>query len=398
MNDDFHRLKNQLMFHTGYYCLHVPEEYLIRICRFHWNNYLVSKLENGYEECLESLNHIVFNLNNQPAGFSIKLLSKREDGLIELEHIRGLIKALKRTISLNNVGILYKEEKYKELIPILKESLINSTTIKSADNSVMKLQTQFEILLECLWYEDIEGCFVWSEKCLKYCIDLYETIPEYSYRLKEWGAVINFILIYLDAVVKKYSVDIMIVLGRNQSRLIQNLIRLVIHQLDSPLDKANPEVHAVNLKIPWILLYIVRQRDEVSNCPVAGIEPDSGENSGEEEEDEDHIPKSFLLLFTAHEHMGKKSWCTKDGGELLQFTLKSVGPLLRTPLMEPFRDILNEYLEQVTYCLFSYPPKKGRARHIEEHDAAQMELSWDNAIDLFDIYRPDILPDFDAYK
>lgn len=413
--DEFFHVRDQLMMHSGFYCLNTAEEFLIRICRYHWANYLLARLENNLEGCLQSLVHIVMNLerqNQNPPPPAIKLPCKRQDAVIELEHVRGLVKSLERTISLNNVGRLYAQEKFRELIPILKDSLINCTTIKSADNSVMRLRTQFEILLECLWnVSDFEGCLVWAERCFKYCIDLYETIPELSYRLKDWGAAINFILTYLEALVTKHSVAVLMALGRHQCRLVQNLVRLVVHQLDAPLDKNNPEVHAVDLRTPWILLYLVRERDEVSNCPLVGVEGGGGESNenshddnsgddgqGDEGEEEEHIPKSFLLLFTAHEYLGRKLWCTKDSGRLLLFTVEKVGRLLRTPMLEPFRDTINEYMEQVTYCLFAYPPKKARSRHIEEHDAVQQELTWDSAIDLFDIYRPDVVPEFDAYK
>lgn len=410
---EFQRVRSQLMFHSGFYCYIPPvEDYLVRICRYHWNNFLVARLDNDYELCLQSLEHIVMNLEGQPQQPppTIKIPSKREDSVIELESVRGLIKALQRTISLNNVGRLYRDGNYKDLIPILKDSLRNnSAAVKGADNETMKIQTQFEILLECLWnVEDFEGCLVWAERCFKYCIDLYETFPEFSYRLKEWATPINFILTYFEALLNSHGVEVLMALGRHQSRLIQNIIRLVIHQLDTQENKTTSnnqpaEVHAVNLKIPWLLLYLVRQRDEVSNCPLVGVDPaqQSNENSREEEaaeQDEDHIPKSFLLLFTAHEHLGRKLWCTKDNGELLKHTIKSVGPLVRTPLLEPYRDVINEYMEQVTYCLFAYPPKKARARHIMEHEATQIELNWQDAIDLFDIYRPDVVPEFDAYK
>lgn len=342
------------------------------------------------------MQHIEIILNRHTEKVSVKLPSKKEDNLIERDVIEALIKSLKRTISLNNVGNLYKACKYRDLVTILKDSLINSTTIKNADNTTMKIQTQFEVLLECLWnLEDFEGCFVWTERCLKYCVDIFETIPEHSYRLKEWGESINFILIYVDALVRKHGVEILMVLGKYESRVIQSLVRIVINQLDSPVDKNDPEMHTVNLKIPWIILYLVRQRDEVSNFPFIGV--DANENSQTDDDDE-QIPKSFLLLFTAHEYLGRKSWCTKDDGELLLYTLNCVVPILRTPLLEPYRDLVNEYLEQITYCLYSYPPKKGRSRHIEEHEANQTELTWDKAVVLFDIYRPDNLPEFDSYK
>lgn len=80
------------------------------------------------------------------------------------------------------------------------------------------------------------------------------------------------------------------------------------------------------------------------------------------------------------------------------FTLDIVATRLRTPYLEPFRDIIAEYLEQVTYCLYGYPSKKARARHIGKHDAINIELNWNRGMQLFDIYRPDTLPEFNSYK
>lgn len=60
------------------------------------------------------------------------------------------------------------------------------------------------------------------------------------------------------------------------------------------------------------------------------------------------IPNSFLLLFTAHEFLGYRQWCTKDnGGELLQYTLDAVVPNIKAPVYDVCRDVIYEYLEQV---------------------------------------------------
>lgn len=75
-----------------------------------------------------------------------------------------------------------------------------------------------------------------------------------------------------------------------------------------------------------------------------------------------------------------------------------VVPLIRSPLLESVRDIVMEYIEQVTYCLYGYPAKKARVKHIEEHDAHQIDLTWEKAIQLFDIFKPDNLPEFNSYK
>lgn len=54
-------------------------------------------------------------------------------------------------ISLSNVKTLYDNEEFQDLVDILKDSLINCTEIKNSDNTLMKIQTQFEVLLESLW-------------------------------------------------------------------------------------------------------------------------------------------------------------------------------------------------------------------------------------------------------
>lgn len=101
-----------------------------------------------------------------------------------------------------------------------------------------------------------------------------------------------------------------------------------------------------------------------------------------------------VFIFSPH----RKNWCSKGDSGLLFHTLDVVVPKIRSPMLEPFREILNEYLEQVTYCLYGYPQKRPRLRHIQDHCAAQVSLTWERAIQLFDLYRPDRLPDFNSYK
>lgn len=110
------------------------------------------------------------------------------------------------------------------------------------------------------------------------------------------------------------------------------------------------------------------------------------------------LPNSLMMLFTAHEFLGRKQWCMKDCGKLWSFLLDNLAPLYRTPLLEPYRDIIAENLEQTTFCLYGFPAKKARLRHIEDHDAKCIEMTWERAILLFDLYRPDTLPEFDSVK
>jgi hypothetical protein len=146
------------------------------------------------------------------------------------------------------------------------------------------------------------------------------------------------------------------------ARLVQTLCKIVSNQLDlDPSSKAiPPKQHCIETAVPWIILHHILQK----------------------EDDRSSVARKAL----------------KENGRLLLYILNVIVPPLRSPLLEPCRDIVNEYLEQVTYCLYGFPTKKARLRHIEEHDAKNIELTWERGIQLFNIYRPDHLPEFDSYK
>lgn len=179
------------------------------------------------------------------------------------------------------------------------------------------------------------------------------------------------------------------------------------HQLDTE-EKNNNQVHPVNLKTPWVILHHILQREEdmkprkkrkLSNDTTSSNE---NEASGEEEEaidgEEDLIPKSVSIFFTAHEYLGNRTWCTKDCGQFLLFIMDTVTPRLRTPYLERCRNEIVEYLEQITYCLYRYPGKRARLKHLEKHESQIIDLDWSHAIQLYDIYRPDKMPEFDMFK
>lgn len=74
--------------------------------------------------------------------------------------------------------------------------------------------------------------------------------------------------------------------------------------MDSPLDKNNPQSHPINLNKPWIILHQILLRDEdkyfgrkQSSSPV--------ENLNITECIEENIPNSIIILFTAHDYLGR---------------------------------------------------------------------------------------------
>lgn len=148
-----------------------------------------------------------------------------------------------------------------------------------------------------------------------------------------------------------------------------------------------------------ILHHVLQRNEDLSPNEKRKLSTDSqSSETGTDDEPDENIPKSIMILFTAHDYLGHRSWCTKAQGDLLLFALDVCVPRLRTPFMEPYREIIATYLEQITYCLYGYPAKRARLKHIEEHDAQNIELTWPQAIQLFELYRPDELPEYDDFK
>ena len=63
--------------------------------------------------------------------------------------------------------------------------------------------------------------------------------------------------------------------------------------------------------------------------------------------------------------------------------------------------LLDDYqqaFEQCVYCLYGHPNRKGKAKHLQDHNVAGVALLWEEAVDVFEYFKPKSLPEFDGYK
>ncbi|XP_037928084.1 calcineurin-binding protein cabin-1-like [Teleopsis dalmanni] len=356
--------------------------------------YLLHDYRNELEKCvlcLESIKTII----QSKQDIIVVHLPNLKTGCLTKYTVTSTCEGLRRKVSLNKVPILFEKEKWTELSEVIKYNIRNSKDeVTDSENWVKDFKIQIEVLLQALWnMQSYKECMIWSEKCLCFCTGQYlKEVKVSAYRHKLWAESINFTMSYIEAICLNEGFDIFESLDENYTRLVQNIISLVTHQLDSPFDKNNNPVHELETKRTWVILHQIAIREE--NCNSSPIKSKSEES----EEEEEILPHSFLVLFTAHEFLGKRHWCTRDNGSLLQYTLDAITPNFRAPIYDACRDSLYEYIEQITYCLYGYPQKKARSRHLEEHDAVTVELLWPKAIQLFDLYRPENLPEFNSYK
>lgn len=150
-------------------------------------------------------------------------------------------------MNLASVKQLYETQNYSELIDILQESIIYSTGPKvNVDSLTLKIQVQIQILLEAYFsLNRMEECMSFAEKCLFYSYNNFLTAPT-EFRLEEWAELINFCLVYIEAIVREDGSEMLFTLNDKLQRLVQTLTQIISNQLDVPLDKNCPKVNFFN--------------------------------------------------------------------------------------------------------------------------------------------------------
>lgn len=203
VDEDWLLLFNHTVFHSGLFEFDTSEVTAMKYeKRLNWLQYGLARYEYDLRRsvnCLETIRDLIISHDDT---FVLSLPNQLHNNKIDLETVKNSIVMLERMINLNNVQQLYTDQKYDELIEILKDSIVNTTKSKNTENNVMKLSEQFEIILECFWSSRmIEECLVWCERCLKYALNRILTAKPHSSTHTEWSKNINYILTYVEAII-----------------------------------------------------------------------------------------------------------------------------------------------------------------------------------------------------
>uniref|UniRef100_A0A336LS40 CSON002665 protein n=1 Tax=Culicoides sonorensis TaxID=179676 RepID=A0A336LS40_CULSO len=401
---EIYKISTVLRFYVGFFLLN--DVYLEFSSRLLWIFVWMNVNQNCFEKALDYLENLKSSIESRDTEFTLKLpnLDKCSNNLINIKVINDSITKIRRKISLRNTKAMYMAGEFDELCEVLKQSIYYSSSIKGdvAESLVLNIHGQIQMLLESFWcQEKYTECLKWMEKCLCFGVNEFLAAPVHHPRRKEWAETINFIFTYFETLLEQEGDEILYSLDDYLSRLVQTLTRVVTNQLDVLMENKSNQPHQINVRIPWIILYPIVQRTDDLNSITrkkALTLAQEGDGLNIHPIYYESMPNSVSLLFTSHDFLGRRKWCSRDDSKYLMKILDEITPRLRSPELEHSRDIIMEMLEQTTYCLYNYPPKKVRSKHIEEHDAKPINLSWERAIQLFDIYRPDNLPEFNSYK
>ncbi|XP_031357687.1 calcineurin-binding protein cabin-1-like isoform X2 [Photinus pyralis] len=314
---------------------------------------------------------------------------------INLEITEKLLQHLEIIDSLSHLEHLYNAKSYREVTNILQATFVcigNPPTFGR-----MGRPAQLGMLMDSLWFLDKAECFLWSEKCFQEAVERFTNPPKDA---DKWELVLKKCLEMMHDVIKTETVAIIDVLPPEQNvRLIENLCRTVCFQLNS--ERAGIPLGTI---LPWMVLHFVLLRQEHREQAKKSVshirkkrKPNFPDDAGEGEERE--LPPSINVLFSAHDFLGRKSWCLTSQGELLHFIIDTILDRLDTPIFEPLRERIDIHLEQAFFCLYQHPSKKNKvSRHLADHNVNPLPLVWERAQQLYEFFCPDVLPEFDSYK
>uniref|UniRef100_UPI00358F5181 calcineurin-binding protein cabin-1-like isoform X2 n=1 Tax=Myxine glutinosa TaxID=7769 RepID=UPI00358F5181 len=370
----------------------------------------------------------------EESGTLIRLPNLVVDSLISTEEICKKLQSLERCQSLEEVQRLFEAEDYSSVVSLLQPTLTSGAgsgggTIagvsqqtqspKSASFSAAIPERPAQLLLlqnSLLRLKDFAHCLECSETALQEALQQACAPSTSSETRTAWQDAAGRLLAGIDHCLAEDS-DILLnpSLTPTLVGLTASLVQLLegflgVEGMDPP---PSPE-------LPWLVLYRIIRHEEQR---VQKIRRHQGIS-----EESPLMSSSIMLLNSAHQMLGRRACCTDSNGALLKFYVRvlqeelahgsrneGVTPGTRTVEnredgfemshdgvvqedAHPFREDLENALEQCFFCLYAYPSKKAKARYLEDHGVRQVELTWAEARPLFEFFRPRQLPEFDSYK
>ncbi|KAG8455870.1 hypothetical protein GDO86_001891 [Hymenochirus boettgeri] len=379
------------------------------IVRVYWLKARFLSLQGDMEQALENFDICTDLLQSSEAAqnkiegeesWVIRLPNLQLDSVVSVEEIENSLKSLERCQSLEEIQRLYDTGEFTSVVKLLRPTLCLSgySRAKHLDFITSAPERPEQLLLmqdSLLKLEDFRQCFECSEVALHESIQQMINLTSATAK-EEWVATatqllkgINLSLSSDSNILRESSATPRLI------RLCNNLIQVIDCSMALQEESREPSVSSV---LPWIILHrIIKYEEDAfrSMCLQHNSDTKKAESTTP------MLPSSLMLLNTAHEYLGRRSWCCNSNGALLKFYVRVLQKELAASTTEdthPYKEELETALEQCFYCLYGYPSKKSKARYLEEHSVQQVELLWEDAVIMFEYFKPKTVPEFDSYK
>nr|XP_056715006.1 calcineurin-binding protein cabin-1 [Euleptes europaea] len=391
------------------------EGWLEFVVRVYWLKARLLALQGDMEQALENYDVCTEMLQSSAAvqakasseqNIVIRLPNLHVDSVVSLEEIDKKLKSLERCQSLEEIQRLYEAGDYAAVVQLLRPTLCFSghgrTKHLEFVISIPERPAQLLLLQDSLLkLKDYRQCFECSEVALNEAFQQMINMTSASAK-EEWVATVTQLLVGIDSALSSDSSCLKDASATpSLIRLSNNLIQIIDCSMAVQEESKEPFVSSV---LPWIILHRIIQHEEDNFRPLCCQQEEQIQNQNEEVVrtlDTPMLPSSLMLLNTAHEYLGRRSWCCNSNGALLKFYVRVLQKELLASTSEdthPYKEELETALEQCFYCLYSFPSKKSKARYLEEHSTQQVDLMWEDALFMFEYFKPKTLPEFDSYK
>ncbi|XP_055949732.1 calcineurin-binding protein cabin-1-like isoform X2 [Argiope bruennichi] len=331
--------------------------------------------------CMEKLSDVLCDEND----IKITVQNSSFSNIITADKVQQQLESLQRCQSLEEVQRLYEHGDYNAVVNLLILTFNQPRTKrKQSLDGVPERHAQLLLLQNSLLkLERYRDCVFWSE------VSFNEALQQFMNAARsDWSETMAHLLNGLDKCIK---LDAKYIRGLDDSKLVrltQNLILVIVIQMENyDFSSDNASLLVV---LPWITLYHLILNEE-NRTPKKASNVDLLNTS---------MPSSLMLLFSAHEYLGRRSWCTAADGLLLFHIINVCMAELQdnTGKSYLYKEELEAGLEQCIYCLYGHPHKRTRAKHLQEHSARQIPLTWEKACLIFQYFKPNVLPEFDSYR
>ncbi|XP_038955058.1 calcineurin-binding protein cabin-1 isoform X1 [Rattus norvegicus] len=384
------------------------------VVRVYWLKARFLALQGDMEQALENYDICTEILQSSTAlqaqagaeqrDIVIRLPNLHNDSIVSLEEIDKNLKSLERCQSLEEIQRLFEAGDYKAVVQLLRPTLCTSGFDRAKHlefmTSIPERPAQLLLLQDSLLrLEEHRQCFECSDVALNEAVQQMLNSSD-SAAKEEWAATVTQLLLGMEQALSSDSRGSILKESSSPTglvRLTNNLIQVIDCSMAVQEEPKEPYVSSV---LPWIILHrIIWQEEDTfrSLCHQQQLQNPTEEGISEMP----MLPSSLMLLNTAHEYLGRRSWCCNSDGALLRFYVHVLQKELAASASEdthPYKEELETALEQCFYCLYSFPSKKSKARYLEEHSAQQVDLTWEDALFMFEYFKPKTLPEFDSYK
>ncbi|XP_061622399.1 calcineurin-binding protein cabin-1 isoform X2 [Phyllopteryx taeniolatus] len=376
--------------------------------RVYWLKARYLALHGDMELALESYDVCTGLLQSKPKPpegryYTIKLPNLRVDAAISVEEIDKRLKSLERCQSLEEIQRLFESADFESVVRLLQPTLNYGSRNKHLEFVRSAPEHPAQLLLlqnSLLRLQDYQQCLETSELALNEALQQLNSSTTSSPPGKEeWVSAITKLLEGINVCFTK-DLELLsnITHFSSMARLANNLIQLIDLSMTISEDPKEPYFFSV---LPWILLYHIIKHEEAAFSAMLQQHMSVGDD--EDDSDSPMLPSSLMLLNIAHEYLGRRSMCCCSDGSLLKFFVRVLEKEFSTTgtasnICHPYKEELEMALEQCFFCLYAYPSKKSKARFLEDHSSPQVELLWNDALFMFQYFKPKSLPEFDSYK